>query len=216
MPSFPSKRGNAAKLYTKLQKGMLHKLLERCHWKSSGTWLASRSSEVQITLCPNQQFTVAAPECIRCNHFARTSIQEITEDTICVFVEWQESSTGKQTSVHPCAVPPPLSMVFFSVFQCLLDVYQNWVHRVFFWWHLTHFETTVSLLARRCSASPMVHSQWVRLIRQVLADFGRLPNTLKRYTFNTLRRFSPTAANVMGFNDKIAQAVDSWPKCSSG
>ena len=43
----------------------------------------------------------------------------------------------------------------------------------------------------------------------VLADIGRPLDTLKKYTLNTLRRFLPKSANVLGFNDKIAQAVGS-------
>ena len=64
----------------------------------------------------------------------------------------------------------------------------------------------------------MLHSQRVRLIRQVLADIGKPLETLKRDNFNTLRRFLPTAANVMGFDDKIAHAAGSWqdvPQCES-
>ena len=47
----------------------------------------------------------------------------------------------------------------------------------------------------------MLHRQWVRLIRQVLSDARRPSDTLKQDTFNSLRRFLSTAANVLRFND---------------
>ena len=54
------------------------------------------------------------------------------------------------------------------------------------------------------------------VIRQVLADIGRPLDTVKKYTFNTLRHVLPTAANVLGFKDKVAQAVGSWQDVPQG
>ena len=39
--------------------------------------------------------------------------------------------------------------------------------------------------------------------------WGRPLDTLEKYTSSTLRRFLPTASNVLGLDDKIAQAVGS-------
>ena len=62
----------------------------------------------------------------------------------------------------------------------------------------------------------MAHGQWVKLLRQVAARLGRAPEASPKLTYNSMRRFLPTAANVMGFSLDVAQAIGSWQEIPQG
>ena len=127
-PSFATKRGSVAKVDTNSRRACSTNLLKCRHQKRLvERVLASPSSEVQLTLVQLNLSFSAALACIRCDHFAWTSIQEITEDTIYAFLfERQESSTGEQTSALLSSATSYFPW-FLLPFNVSVMCIENWV-----------------------------------------------------------------------------------------
>ena len=142
---------------------------------------------------------------------AWTGIHEITEDLLCAFCR-QERVVDRETDLRTpgqCHVQLSFGLLLFIF--CWTYI-KNWVNPVF-WWRLT-LPGTVTLELdgggpiRCCMANGC--GSFVKCLQ-----ISQGPWTHRRkYTFNTLRRFLPTAANAHGFDDKIAQAVGSWQDVS--
>ena len=74
--------------------------------------------------CPAQLVMFPAVACIRCNHFARTGLHEITKDMIYAFCSRGKSRRQGNRAPNSWVVPRP-TFLGSSPFQFLLDVYQQ-------------------------------------------------------------------------------------------
>ena len=63
---------------------------------------------------------------------------------------------------------------------------------------------------------PMEHAQWLTVIRRVMGMVGAGQQEIKEFTFNSARRFMPTAAHVLGFPADTRQAIGSWEELPEG
>ena len=66
------------------------------------------------------------------------------------------------------------------------------------------------MTARRWTAKPMGHTTVLRILRQCLYNMQVPKEVADRYTYNSCRRFLPTAAAVFHFGRDEAQALGSW------
>ena len=62
----------------------------------------------------------------------------------------------------------------------------------------------------------MEHAQWLTVIRRVMGMVGIGQEEIKKFTFNSARRFLPTAAHVLGFTAETRQAIGSWEEMPEG
>ena len=172
----------------KLQKGMHAPQLARA-LPLEGFWNAVSLILEQGTThtCPAQLVIFAALACIRCKHFVKTGLHEITKDTIYVFRSEGKSRRQGNRRPYSWAVPRP-TFLGSAPSQFLLGVNQKLGQPSFF---LVAACTSRhrQFAARWWRASPMLHSQWVRLVRQALADSGRPLDTPEKYTFKHFETF---------------------------
>ena len=80
--------------------------------------------------CPAQLLVFAVSACIRCNHFARTGLHEITEDMIYAICSKGKSRRQGNRAPYSWAVPHP-TFLGSSLFHFSLNVYQKLLNRVF-------------------------------------------------------------------------------------
>ena len=62
----------------------------------------------------------------------------------------------------------------------------------------------------------MPYVQMVAILRKALRAIGMSEEEVKSRTFNTMRRFMPTAANVFHFPPSKCQAIGSWEDIPQG
>ena len=62
----------------------------------------------------------------------------------------------------------------------------------------------------------MLNHQWVSVLKQVAVATGWDASALGMLSYNSMRRFLPTMANVLRFPDSIAQAIGSWQEIPQG
>ena len=76
--------------------------------------------------------------------------------------------------------------------------------------------TRRKFVARKWLQKPMLNHQWVTLLRQVMAAAGWAQPSLGTLSFNSMRRFLPTLADVLRCDRDTAQAVGSWQEVPQG
>ena len=62
----------------------------------------------------------------------------------------------------------------------------------------------------------MLIHQWVTILKQAAVATGRSAEDLGSLSYNSMRRFLPTMANILGYNDSTAQAIGSWQEIPHG
>ena len=62
---------------------------------------------------------------------------------------------------------------------------------------------------------PMSYSKFVTLFREFITDITG-DGSLKKLTFNALRRLTPTGADVLQFDDAMAAAIENWQDVPKG
>ena len=62
----------------------------------------------------------------------------------------------------------------------------------------------------------MKYSHWVLLLKQIASRAGWDDRSLSVLSYNSMRRFLPTLANVLRFPSEIAQAIGNWQETPQG
>ena len=155
----------------------------------------------------------ASLACIRCAHLGRSSLQEVTSDTL-----YAHCAEGKRRRLgtrppYSWAVPRP-PFLGPEPFAQIVEVNCQLGSPGFLIPSLAdakgHFP------ARKWQRKAMPHRQWVAIIRRVASDIGKDSTESAEFTYNSARRFLPTVANVLGFGPDIRQAIGSWEELPGG
>ena len=103
-----------------------------------------------------------------------------------------------------------------SLFRFLVDVILRWERPPFMVPAFKAGTTRRKFVARKWLQQPMLNHQWVTLLRQVMAAAGWAQQSLGTLSFNSMRRFLPTLADVLRCDRDTAQAVGSWQEIPQG
>ncbi|CAK0807282.1 unnamed protein product [Prorocentrum cordatum] len=167
---------------------------------------AERTHELQLVL-------FACLACIRFAHLQRSTFTGCREDFI--FARCARGKTRRQgvRLSYAWAVPRP-SFFGIHAFGFLVELHAK-LGKPSFLLPARHEQTRFKRI-RRWQSSPMSPNQVVEIMRKVAKDVGKAPAQVAKVTFNSARRFLPTAANVLGFDAHMAQAVGSWMELPHG
>ena len=151
--------------------------------------------------------------CIRFQQLQRSTWRQVTWNL--AYAHCFQGKVRRQGVRQPYdwAVPRPLFLGEHP-FDFLFDVHARLGHPAF-------------LLPARCKArkmhpvrkweaKPMPYVQIIEIMRQVFCDIGYTQDQAQMITFNTARRFLPTAASTLGFDSHTAQAIGSWMEVPQG
>ena len=152
----------------------------------------------------------AALSCIRCVHLARSKLEEETLNTLFFHCEMGKSRKMGKRPPYSWAIPRP-TFLGEGPFQQLLDIHKSMDDPYFIIPALAEKKGDAS--TRLWRPEPMEHAQWLSVIRRVMGMIGAGQHEIKEFTFNSARRFMPTAAHVLGFPADTRQAIGSWKSC---
>ena len=160
-----------------------------------------------------QLIILCALACIRCKHLARSSLQGINDRFL--FAHCAEGKRRKLGARPPYswAVPRP-TFLGGMTFDFLGEVHERLGMPQFLL--PARSRALKSFPQRRWRNVPMGYNEIVRILRAALEDAGDSKDTAATATFNTIRRFLPTAANVLRFDVQTSQAIGSWEEVPQG
>ena len=147
-------------------------------------------------------FSVA---CIRRAHLARSHFTHFTETYM--FGKCTEGKPRHKGVRHPFAWAVPVLPFLQEGFEFLKDAairmeFPNFI--------VPSRSAATGMAARRWTAKPMGHTTVLRILRHCLFLMGVSKELTENYTFNSCRRFLPTAAAVFHYGRNEAQALGNW------
>ena len=153
--------------------------------------------------------------CIRCKHLARSSLRSTDDSRMTAFCPKGKRVRKGARPPYSWAVPL-LPQIPASLFKFLTDIITRWETPPFIVPAFQAGTTRRKFLARKWLQKPMLNHQWVKLLRQVMAAAGWAQPELSTLSFNSMRRFLPTLADVLRVDRDTAQAVGSWQEIPQG
>ena len=147
-----------------------------------------------------------AVTCTRSRHLARSKVTKVTDQFVFAYChKGKLRQRGKRLPFH--FATPRLRLRSGPAFGGLLDVARRMGHPDFL---VPARRAATRKLPRRWIPQPMGHSQTIRVMQEKAAKAGWAATPVSRLSFNTARRFLPTAADVLGFDHHVKQAVGNW------
>ena len=153
--------------------------------------------------------------CIRCKHLAISSLKSHDSSRITAFCPKGKRVRKGTRPPYSWAVPL-LPEIPASLFKFLTDIITRWETPPFVVPAFQAGTTRRKFVARKWLQKPMLNHQWVTLLRQVMAAAGWAQPLLSTLSFNSMRRFLPTLADVLRCDRDTAQAVGSWQEVPQG
>ena len=164
---------------------------------------------------PSQLVILACVACIRCKHFARSQL--ISHTTTMISAHCSKGKRVKQGSRPPYTWAVPLMPeVGDCVFKTVIRLLEQWQRPLFFVPAFKAGTTRRRFRARQWQQRPMLNHQWVTILKQAAVTAGWDAANLGALSYNSMRRFLPTVANVLRFSEHTAQAIGSWQELPQG
>ena len=164
------------------------------------------SQEAQVVL-----FAMLA--CLRFKHMQRSRLLKMTQEF--VFGLCTKGKSRRRGTRHPYGwAVPILSFLPPGTFGFLADLAQRLNNPVFLF--PIKRSATRTRFMPRWSSKPMTYAQFVGIMRMIVGVMQYSSEEASAVTYNTARRFLPTACNVLGFDAHTAQAIGSWVEIPHG
>ena len=161
------------------------------------------------SIIPAKLVLLACISCVRCKHFARSSLQAASAHMLSAFCSKGKAIRRGSRPPYTWAIPL-LPELGDECFEFLTSMLEKWQRPPFL---VPAFRTTSSLgrfTARRWQQKPMIYRHWILLLKQVAQHIGWEKDALRVLSFNSMRRFMPTLASVLRFPTETAQAIGHW------
>ena len=164
---------------------------------------------------PSQLVVLACVACLRCKHFSRSQLRSHT-DTL-ITAHCAKGKRVKQGSRPPYTWAVPLMPeIGNEIFSTVVKLLEQWQRPPFFVPAFKAGTTRRRFRARQWQQRPMLNHQWVTVLKQAALGAGWDAADLGTLSYNSMRRFLPTMANVFQVSENTAQAIGSWQERPQG